>query len=156
MGLAALFGPLARVQVMRQGSQSTLSTPSSMLVALAPIALAQVAEQPLHCAADGAIVGLAADKAYRVRLPADAPENPETWAVVDEAKTTGPVNSFTGSFVQVQPDDGSSYNEIYGVGSFGRIRASTLPLRQRNRACTRSGCAGPAATRSAAATRCTR
>ena len=92
-----------------------------MLVALAPIALAQVAEQPLHCAADGAIVGLAADKAYRVRLPADAPENPETWAVVDEAKTTGPVNSFTGSFVQVQPDDGSSYNEIYGVGSFGRI-----------------------------------
>ena len=56
-----------------------------------------------------------------MRLPADAPENPETWAVVDEAKTTGPVNSFTGSFVQVQPDDGSSYNEIYGVGSFGRI-----------------------------------
>ena len=41
--------------------------------------------------------------------------------MVDEAKTTGPVNSFTGSFVQVQPDDGSSYNEIYGVGSFGRI-----------------------------------
>ena len=88
---------------------------------LAQLALAQVAEQPLHCAADGAIIGLAADKAYRVRLPADAPENPETWAVVDEAKTTGPVNSFTGSFVQVQPDDGSSYNEIYGVGSFGRI-----------------------------------
>ena len=39
--------------------------------------------------------------------------------MVNEGATAGgPINSFTGQFMQVLPDDRDSYHSIYGTGSF--------------------------------------
>ena len=38
--------------------------------------------------------------------------------MVQEVIGQGPQHSFTGSFMQVLPDDRDSYNDIYGAGSF--------------------------------------
>lgn len=87
----------------------------------------------VHCAnADGGFIGLASDGAYTLRLPADAPGNPEKWMRVRNSGSdprgahvpamgtyVTPINgSFTGEYVQVLPDDRSQYKDIYGIGSF--------------------------------------
>ena len=93
-----------------------------------------LAEMRLHCAAPssagataGAIIGLTSDNTYNVRLPLDAPRNPEKWTVVQHdsppmnekgTPVTAVPGSFTGSYMQVLPDDGSSYYDIHGEGSF--------------------------------------
>ena len=78
-----------------------------------------VAASPWHCAdGHGYVAGLAADGHYNVLLPADGPpngDNPEKWTVVTDDATR---NSFTGSYMQVLPDDRDSYNEVHGEGSF--------------------------------------
>uniref|UniRef100_A0A7S0L1V7 Malectin domain-containing protein n=1 Tax=Coccolithus braarudii TaxID=221442 RepID=A0A7S0L1V7_9EUKA len=78
-----------------------------------------------HCANPaGAFIGLVADQAYTLRLPPDAPGNPERWALVTEATSKSQhgqepaVGSFTGTYVQALPDDRDTYNNIYGAGSF--------------------------------------
>ena len=50
-----------------------------------------------------------------LKLPDDAPGNPEKWTKVVNAKCE---NSFTGTYFQVLPDDRDSYSDIYGAGSF--------------------------------------
>ena len=74
---------------------------------------------PFHCAnAHGFIAGLAADDHYRVIPPADGPpngQNPERWQKVQDPGIKG---SFTGSYMQVLPDDRDSYNDIHGGNSF--------------------------------------
>jgi hypothetical protein len=77
----------------------------------------------LHCAGPtGAIIGLASDQYYNVRLPPDAPANPEKWTLVTHASPPNgqaAVNgSFTGKYMQVLPDDRDSYHSIHGEGSF--------------------------------------
>ena len=99
-----------------------------MLGGLALLSLAQPPSrptQPVLCPnSDGAIIGLASDNTYFVRPPADggtAGSNPERWQPVQEnhaTPQTGPINSFTGSFMQVLPDDRDSYHNIFGLGSF--------------------------------------
>ena len=96
---------------------------SLLLLPLATCARAQnLLEQPVLCPnAQGAIVGLASDGTYHVRPPSNGGTvgtNPESWMVVHESVKQGPFNSFTGTFVQVLPDDHDSYNDIYGAGSF--------------------------------------
>ena len=79
------------------------------------------------------IIGLAADKAYRVRLPADAPENPETGG--GRRGQDHQAGQLVHRLVRAGPARRRlSYNEIYGAGSFGRIPGLDLPLRRRNRA----------------------
>ena len=88
-----------------------------------------LADMKLHCAAPasdgptaGAIIGLTSDNTYNIRLPADAPANEEKWTRVDHNSppaTMAAVNgSFTGSYMQVLPDDRDSYYQIHGEGSF--------------------------------------
>ena len=76
-----------------------------------------VAASPWHCAnGRGYMAGLAADGHYNVILPADGPpngENPEKWTVVTDDDVTGK-KSFTGSYMQVLPDDRDSYHHIDG------------------------------------------
>lgn len=82
--------------------------------------------QTLHCPnAAGAIIGLTSDVTYHVRNPADGPPmgtNPENWKSVNRANPPAgqrPLNgSFTGTYMQVLPDDRSSYHAIHGEGSF--------------------------------------
>ena len=82
--------------------------------------------QTLHCPnAVGAIIGLTSDVTYHVRNPADGPPmgtNPENWKSVNRANPPAgqrPLNgSFTGTYMQVLPDDRSSYHAIHGEGSF--------------------------------------
>ena len=84
------------------------------------------ATQNLHCAgASGAIIGLTSDATYNVRLPADGPPggtNPEKWTRVDRnnppAGQLALNGSFTGTYMQVLPDDRDSYHAIHGEGSF--------------------------------------
>lgn len=102
-----------------------------MLLALvsSPLAadmLAGLGMQYLHCPdAAGAIIGLTSDDTYHVRNPADGPPmgtNPEKWTRVD--RTNPPAGqralngSFTGTYMQVLPDDRDSYHAIHGEGSF--------------------------------------
>ena len=86
-------------------------------------------EMRLHCAAPssagataGAIIGLTSDNTYNVRLPLDAPQNVEKWTAVQydspPAGNAAVPGSFTGSYMQVLPDDRSSYHDIHGEGSF--------------------------------------
>jgi len=89
-----------------------------------------VADMRLHCAAPasagataGAIIGLTSDNTYNVRLPQDAPAgNVEKWTRVDHdappATMAAVPGSFTGSYMQVLPDDRNSYYDIHGEGSF--------------------------------------
>ena len=88
-----------------------------------------VADMRLHCAAPasagayaGAIIGLTSDSTYNIRLPQDAPANPEQWTRVDynapPATMAAVEGSFTGSYMQALPDDRNSYYQIYGEGSF--------------------------------------
>ena len=88
-----------------------------------------LAEMRLHCAAPssagataGAIIGLTSDNTYNVRLPLDAPRNREKWTAVQydspPAGNAAVPGSFTGSYMQALPDDGDSYYDIYGEGSF--------------------------------------
>ena len=88
-----------------------------------------LAEMRLHCAAPssagataGAIIGLTSDNTYNVRLPLDAPKNVEKWTEVQytspPAGNAAVPGSFTGSYMQVLPDDRSSYHDIHGEGSF--------------------------------------
>lgn len=91
------------------------------MLAVALNAVAQM-DQPVLCPnSDGAIIGLASDGAHHVRPPTDgtapAGGNPERWVLVTEGEGT-PINSFTGQFMQVLPDDSDSYHSIYGAGSF--------------------------------------
>ena len=83
----------------------------------------------LHCAAPasalptaGAIIGLTSDNTYNIRLPADAPANEEKWTRVDHnsppATMAAVDGSFTGSYMQVLPDDRDSYYQIHDEGSF--------------------------------------
>ena len=90
-----------------------------MLQALGGSAAVQPTDQPVLCPnGGGAIIGLASDNAYYVRPPADGGAgNSERWVLVTEGAGT-PRNSFTGQFMQVMPDDGDSYHDIYGAGSF--------------------------------------
>ena len=90
---------------------------------LTALSHAAAATPRVHCAGEhGAIVGLASDETYNVRLPVDAPDNPEKWTLVStNAPEKGQVvvnGSFTGKYVQVLPDDHDSYHDIYGAGSF--------------------------------------
>ena len=51
-------------------------------------------------------------------VPADGPpngQNPERWQKVQDPGIKG---SFTGSYMQVLPDDRDSYNDIHGGNSF--------------------------------------
>lgn len=78
---------------------------------------------PVHCADEkGRIIGLTADSTYHVKLPIDGPPggtNPEKWTRQQEVTASAPAsNSFTGSYMQVLPDDRDTYNEITGYGSF--------------------------------------
>lgn len=65
-------------------------------------------------------MGLAADGHYKLRLPSDGPpagDNPEKWEL--KTDNAGPCkNSFTGSYLQVLPDDRDSYHDIHGAASF--------------------------------------
>ena len=81
------------------------------------------AEMRLHCAGPtGAIIGLTSDNTYNVRLPPDAPANKEKWVSVDHSSPpdgqAAIEGSFTGSYMQVLPDDRDSYYSIHGEGSF--------------------------------------
>ena len=92
-----------------------------LLMSLLGFAQSQQSQpQPVLCpAADsGAIIGLASDGHYHVRAPRDGADggNPERWTMVQEVIGQGPQHSFTGSFMQVLPDDRDSYNDIYGAG----------------------------------------
>ena len=99
--------------------------PQMLAVVLAPSMAADMVQQ-LHCAdANGAIIGLTSDTTYNIRLPADGPPlgtNPEKWTRVDRNRppTGQPAlnGSFTGTYMQVLPDDRDSYNAIMGEGSF--------------------------------------
>ena len=73
--------------------------------------------QPILCPSEGGgtISGLGSDEKHVVRLPADAPGNPEKWRLTNDSKITG---SFTGKYLQVLPDDRDHYNDIFGQGSF--------------------------------------
>ncbi|KAL3900547.1 MAG: hypothetical protein SGPRY_012445 [Prymnesium sp.] len=79
------------------------------------------AAPPLHCADElGRIIALAADKHYLVRPPS-APQTDnevELWKEVPEEATGTASNSFTGSYMQVFPDDRDHYNHITGYESF--------------------------------------
>ena len=91
-----------------------------LLVALSTTAATNPAST-FHCPDEsGRLIGLAADGHYSVRPPADAPpngDNPETWTV--RSSGDGPCqNSFTGTYMQVLPDDRDSYHDIHGLGSF--------------------------------------
>jgi hypothetical protein len=88
-----------------------------------------LADMRLHCAAPssagataGAIIGLTSDNTYNVRLPSDAPRNVERWTAVQyNSPPSGMAavdGSFTGSYMQVLPDDRDSYYDIHGEGSF--------------------------------------
>ena len=96
----------------------------SRLLLVSSLAIAQSQQQqPVLCpsADTGAIIGLASDGHYNVRLPLDgggSGGNPERWTVINEVAGEGPQNSFTGSYMQVLPDDSDDYNDIYGPGSF--------------------------------------
>ena len=68
-----------------------------------------LAEMRLHCAAPssagataGAIISLTSDNTYNVRLPLDAPRNPEKWTAVQydsaPAGNAAVPGSFTGSY----------------------------------------------------------
>ena len=97
-----------------------------LLFACLLTALTSVAgETVVHCAdTAGRIIALAADGGYRVKPPNDGPPsgtNPEKWTFVQQnAPPAGGVasNSFTGSYMQVLPDDRDSYHAIMGSGSF--------------------------------------
>ena len=89
-----------------------------------------LADMQLHCAAPasandgtaGAIIGLTSDDTYNIRLPRDAPANEEKWTRVDHNSPPDTMaaveGSFTGSYMQVLPDDRDSYYQIHGEGSF--------------------------------------
>ena len=89
-----------------------------------------LADMQLHCAAPasagataGAIIGLTSDNTYNIRLPQDAGAgNVEKWTRVDHdappATMAAVDGSFTGSYMQVLPDDRNSYYDIHGEGSF--------------------------------------
>ena len=125
---------------MRARVDSHLGIAVCVLPLLCIAAVTAESNTPLaHCPnADGAFIGLASDGTYNLRYPVDASDgNSEKWALVDE-KTIGDVykrkvtrdgsttevpqpaavNSFTGKYVQVLPDDGDGYSDIFGVGSF--------------------------------------
>merc|ERR1719424_2762185 len=94
--------------------------PHHMLTLLSFLPLA---DMRLHCAGPtGAIIGLTSDNTYNVRLPPDAPANPEKWTRVDHssppAGQAAIEGSFSGSYMQVLPDDRDSYHAIHGEGSF--------------------------------------
>ena len=91
-----------------------------MLFLLSALALA---DMKLHCAGPtGALIGLTSDQTYNVRLPLDAPANEEKWTQVafnsPPAGTAPITGSFTGSYMQVLPDDRDSYHQLHGEGSF--------------------------------------
>ena len=92
------------------------------MLSLSLLSLAQPSTQTVLCPnSDGAIIGLASDNSYYVRPPSDGATNPERWTRVQENHAqpqTGPINSFTGSFMQVLPDDRDSYHQITGDSSF--------------------------------------
>lgn len=78
-----------------------------------------------HCAdGHGRIQALAADGNFIVRPAVDASpngNNPEAWVRINEDNppSGGKVaNSFTGSYMQVLPDDRDSYNHVTGSSSF--------------------------------------
>ena len=67
----------------------------------------------------GSFIGLVADEVYTVRAPLDG--SPERWEVVKADAVTGDklvANSFCGVYLQVLPDDGDDYNDVYGAQSF--------------------------------------
>jgi hypothetical protein len=95
-----------------------------MLAVLQPLGQTTTPLQ-VHCSPGGAIIGLASDQTYHVRLPADGPpagQNPEKWTLVSHDNPPGgqvPLNdSFTGQYMQVLPDDRDTYNDIFGQASF--------------------------------------
>ena len=86
-------------------------------------------EPSIHCAdSRGRIIGLAADGKYRLTLPKDGPpagDNPEKWTPVTDGDAK---NSFTGTYLQVLPDDRDSYYDIHGPSSF-TMTGIEFPLR---------------------------
>lgn len=112
-----------------------------MLLAIVATVLPLALDQ-LHCATGaGFIAALTSDDTYQVALPADGPphgSNPEQWTKVDSqnlpASTAVAVNSLTGSYMQVLPDDHDSYHDINGPASFTmtglryRLRVTTAGL----------------------------
>ena len=80
-------------------------------------AIFAAADEAVHCAdSRGRIIGLAADEHYIMTTPSDAPLN-EAWT--KKTNNAPPcTNSFTGTYLQVLPDDRDTYHNINGPESF--------------------------------------